>query len=292
MRIRNPLQDLSQNHLQETQKYIQTIKTIHQDQSPNHLQGIKKTTTIIIKRIPRRDLNLLLETQKQIMIRRRALHQDQNHLLEIQKEMIISITLETINNKNSNIKRDQLLILFLNLHQGEFNSNEKDQHLNLDQNPLQENNKKNVKIVLPALDHLQISKEMLHNQTLDRENLNPVLDQDLDLEKIGNKNNLIKLQNYGITKEETTMIIGIIMIETITTNLTSTEMIEEVVEEEEAVIIVVATKVATIETIIVEDITHTIITTITMMIRIIANYSMYPNPISRIISIVIIDIIF
>ena len=192
--------------------------------------------------------------------------------------------------KTSIIKRDQHLALFLNLHQGKFNSNKKDQSLNLDQNLPQENNYKNVRVVLPAQDHLKISQETQQDRTLERKSL--ILALDLDREKIENKSNLIKLRNYGITKEETIMTTGIIVIEIIITSLTSTEMIEEAVEEEEAAIIAEAIKVATtIEIAITEAIILTIIITITMK-KIIANYSMYPKPTLRIISIVIIDMLF
>jgi hypothetical protein len=211
--------------------------------------------------------------------------------------MIIPITLVTISVKilqkiikTSIIKRDLHLVLFLNLHQGKFNSNKKDQFLNLDQNLPQENNYKNVRVVLPAQDHLKISQETQQDRTLERKSL--ILALDLDREKIENKSNLIKLRNYGITKEETIMTTGIIVIEIIITSLTSTETIEEAVEEEEAAIIAEAIKVATtIEIAITEAIILTIIITITMK-KIIANYSMYPKPILRTISIVIIDMLF
>ena len=250
-----------------------------------------------MKRILPQDRNLLQEIQKLITITiKRALHQDQSLLREIQKETIIPITLVTMSVKilqkiikTSIIKRDQHLVLFLNLHQGKFNSNKKDQSLNLDQNLPQENNYKNVIVVLPAQDHLKISQETQQDRTLERKSLILVLD--LDRDKIEDKSNLIKLQNYGITKEEIITTTGIIVIEIIITSLTSTEMIEEAVEEEEAVLIVEAIKVATtIEIAITEAIILTIITTTTK--RIIVNYSMYPKPILRTISIVIIDMLF
>lgn len=128
---------------------------------------------------------------------------------------------------------------------------------------------------------------MLLDQTLDQKNQSLVQDLDLDPEKIEDKNNRIKLQNYGITKDEITGITGIIVIETIITNLT-TGMIEEAAEEEEADLIVAATKETTTEIIlgtieaIIDKITIEDTTTTTIIIKItmkktIANSSTYPK---------------
>lgn len=178
------------------------------------------------------------------------------------------------------IKRDPLLALFPILHQRRLSLKKKVPHLNLDrgQNPLKENSKKSVKIALLAQNLLLKSKEIWEDQTLDQKN--HILVQDLDLERTGN--NPIKPQNFGITKEETTIIIGIIVIETKIINLAITEMIE-VVEEEEVATIVEGIKEITIigitleiiedpiEKITIEDITLTIIITIVVK-RIIVRY--------------------
>lgn len=296
--IKNRYQDQSQSHLQgiikrltiirkfllQDQSHLQRIKRIiiikrfHlQDQS--HLQEIRRIITTI-KRSLLQDLNLPQEFKK-IIITKRTLHQDQSRLQEpkiittttrkahlqdqsllheIQKGMIIPTTLVIISvkilkkiNKSNKTKRGHLLVQFPNLHQKKFNQNQRDHLLNLDLNPNlpQKNKYKNVKIVLLVQDHLKIGKETY-------------LVQDLDQEKIENKSNLTKLQNYGITKEETTMTIGIIVIEITTiTKTTSTEtMIEEVVDEEEVVLTEMVIKVVTIIGIITieEDIILTIIT--------------------------------
>ncbi len=178
------------------------------------------------------------------------------------------------------IKRDPLLALFPILHQRRLSLKKKVPHLNLDrgQNPLKENSKKSVKIALLAQNLLLKSKEIWEDQTLDQKN--HILVRDLDLERTGN--NPIKPQNFGITKEETTIIIGIIVIETKIINLAITEMIE-VVEEEEVATIVEGIKEITIigitleiiedpiEKITIEDITLTIIITIVVK-RIIVRY--------------------
>jgi hypothetical protein len=178
------------------------------------------------------------------------------------------------------IKGDPLLALFPILHQRRLSLKKKVPHLNLDrgQNPLKENSKKSVKIALLAQNLLLKSKEIWEDQTLDQKN--HILVRDLDLERTGN--NPIKPQNFGITKEETTIIIGIIVIETKIINLAITEVIE-VVEEEEVATIVEGIKEITIigitleiiedpiEKITVEDITLTIIITIVVK-RIIVRY--------------------
>lgn len=179
------------------------------------------------------------------------------------------------------IKGDQLLALFPILHQRKLSLKKKVPHLNLDQgqNLLKENSKKSVKIALLAQNLLLKSKEIWEDQILDQKN--HILVQDLDLERTGN--NPIKPQNFGITKEETTIITGIIVIEPKIINLAITELIE-VVEEEEVATIVEGIKEITIigitleiiedpiEKITIEDITLTI-TIITIVVkRIIVRY--------------------